>query len=201
MCRESRQKPLHRRRLRSLRRSRRGRARRGASRSGSRLEEELLQVRAARETPSPRRRRARSAPRSSGGVSRVGLRRRRPEAHAVEVRIEGEAAPAELEADVLGEEVVRVEVHLLEEEVLGHEEGEERGVDGDAGEGASACAMRWWAANENDVQREQDRADHVEDHLRVDAAAAPLRVRAPAEVEVGEETCARSAGRSARRRT
>src|SRR5262249_12210206 len=96
------------------------------------LEVELLQVRSPRQSPArEEQRRAREQQdrrrmriREVGGV---------PEADAVEERIEHETAPAELQAHAFGDEVIGVEVHALEEQILDEEEAEERGVQHHAG--------------------------------------------------------------------
>src|ERR1019366_4538945 len=155
------------------------------------LERELLHVRAARERPAHTecRRRARERRGRAVWIREI---RDRPEADGIEIWIEDEAAPAELEADAFGEEVIRVEVNPLEEEVLTQEKAEQRHVERHA-------ARRMVREREPVVHREriEIEAEHrgagqVQPHLRVDPAAEPLRVLDPAQVEVGEEALPRA---------
>ncbi len=158
---------------------------------GRGLEQELLQVGAARQDPAGEEEDQRQRQQRPRRV-RVGPFDDRPQADAVEERIEDEAAPAELEADALGEEVVGVEVHLFEDEVLGDEEGEEHGVEQDAGRRIVRVAKDVVRGERQHVQLEHHRAHEVEEHLGVDAAAGPLRVVEAAEVEIGEQRAARA---------
>ena len=83
------------------------------------LEVELLQVGAA--ATAPTRVKNSAAQHASEQRRRVRVWLARPALHSptrVEEGVEDEAAPAELEADPLGHEVVGVEVDLLEDEVL-----------------------------------------------------------------------------------
>ncbi len=121
---------------------------------GTRLEEELLEIRSARQRPAARRRPARrrsAAPPGRAGSGARGLDHR---PIAVEVRIERDAAPAELEADALGEEVVGVEVDLLEEEVLDDEEREQHRVEDHPRRGVAGERKRLVRGERQDVQRE-----------------------------------------------
>ena len=107
-------------------------------------------------------------------------------ADAVKEGIKDQATPTELEADALGEEVIGVEVHFLEVEIFGEEEGKERGIQEDAGGRVVAVEEYVVRGEGEDVELEHQGADEVEVHLGVHEAAAELRVLETAEVEVGE---------------
>src|SRR5262249_30718760 len=96
-----------------------------------RLEYELLQVRASRERPAGNKQRDRGdvPDRASLGLDGAG---REPRADAIEERIEREAAPAELEANALGDEVVCIKMHAFEPQIVDEEEAEHRRVHDDA---------------------------------------------------------------------
>ena len=69
-------------------------------------------------------------PQGCAGIRQAG---RHPEPHKVEVGVEGETAEAELEANSLGEDVVRVEVHSLKDEIVHDKPEEEDAVEEHSG--------------------------------------------------------------------
>ena len=112
---------------------------------------------------------------------RIGQVRDRPKADAIEIGIEEKASPAELEPHALGEEVVGVEMHALEEEILDQKKREERDIERDAGRGIIRKRQAVMHRERIEVEAQHGRADQIEPHLRVDASTQPLRVLGAAE--------------------
>jgi len=80
------------------------------------------------------------------------------------------AAKAELDAHLFGEEVVRVEVHVLPPQVLGDEPAEQRSRQGDTWVGvAERLRVRGGVAEQ--VELQVHRADEIEIHLDIKDAA------------------------------
>src|SRR5664280_2249127 len=91
------------------------------------LEEVLLYVGAPRQGPAGEEDNGEYGKEPRGCVW-VGQVSRHPQPYKVEIRVEGEAAPAELEPDAFREDVVRIEVHGLEHEIVQYEPEEEDAV-------------------------------------------------------------------------
>lgn len=111
------------------------------------------------------------------------------ECNRVEEGVEAEAAETKLDAHALGEEVVRVEVHVLPPQVLGDEPGEQCRRQGDARVRVLRRGRVVRGRVAEKVQLQVHGADEVEVHLGVEDAPRDdcTRVVDPAEEEVGED--------------
>ena len=93
--------------------------------------------------------------------------------------VDHEAAPEQLEADVLVDQVVGVELDALEDEVVEHVEREERRIEENAGVRVRAEALVVVRGAREGVQREHRPADDVEVHLHVEAVAEERHLPRP----------------------
>ena len=151
--------------------------------AGVGLEEELLHVRAPGQTP-PGQENQHTDIGPPGRLLGIGECRRGPQANGVEVGVEGQAAPTQLEAHALGKNVVGVEVNLLKGQVINNKIGQQQRTHEYARRGVRAIGHVVMGGKRQHIELQHHRTDQVQPHFGVDVAAPELGVLGPAQEKV-----------------
>ena len=141
---------------------------------GPSLEGVFLQVGAARDTPAEQEQRGRAdEPEIRPCAREAGVRigGHAPQGQDEQPPVDDEPSPEHLEAQVLVDQVIGVELNPLEDEVVENVECEESRVQEDAGIGVFAETFVVPRGSGQGIDRKHRAADDVEVHLDVEAVA------------------------------